>query len=150
MKNKLIPLLIFIIPLILIIYLNRGDINLSAEKNLKLLAVDTSGYMIQSVIVLNNPNLLSATVKTIRERFSIDNVLVGVIDNELNQGIPGRKESEFPVNIRFPKNILEAVADTHTTADGTGELTTEGEVIYSTMTGQGTVKIKSSVTVIVK
>jgi LEA14-like dessication related protein len=106
---------------------NRGDINLSAEKNLKLLAVDTSGYMIQSVIVLNNPNLLSATVKTIRERFSIDNVLVGVIDNELNQGIPGRKESEFPVNIRFPKNILEAVADTHTT-----------------------VKIKSSVTVKVK
>ncbi len=40
-------------------------------------------------------------VKSIHEEFRINGKVLGILDQEINQGIPGRKESSFPVSIRF-------------------------------------------------
>jgi hypothetical protein len=132
MKNKKAAIAIFVIPLVLIILLDNKSVTLTAEKDIK-----------QSTLVLNNPNLLSSTIKSIHEKFYVNGVSVGIVDNELNQGIPGRKDSEFPLNIRFPRAALNFVPP----ADSMVTIKTEGEVDYTNLVGKGQIIIGSKASV---
>jgi len=87
--------------LVALYFFNRRDIEVVSMKPFVMHRISTAGGELQGVIVLNNPNLLSSTIKSLHEKFYLNGILLGILDNDISQGIPGLKETEFPVSIRF-------------------------------------------------
>lgn len=149
MNPKRIGLLIFIVLAAAVLWLNRKDVVLHSQNEFKLVKISTTGYELQSVIHLQNPNFLSATIKTIQEDFYINGIKVGELSSEINQGIPGWKETSFPVSIRFTSEDWERIfPDSHVPAKA--EVTVKGEINFQNLTGSGkiTVNIKNSLSIV--
>jgi LEA14-like dessication related protein len=132
MKIRSAGLVITLVLLLVLIFLNREEVQMMKQTDFTWNRISASGYQLSSVIHLNNPNLLSSTIKTINEKLFINGQEVGELDNELNQGIPGRKETSFPVAIRFAK---DEVADLNTT--GKIEIRMKGEIVFDNLFGGG-------------
>jgi LEA14-like dessication related protein len=133
----------FAIILFLAVYLlNRKDVQFMKQDGFKIEPISATGMEFKSVLHLYNPNLLSSTIKKVHERFIINGVLVGELDNEINQGIPGRKETEFPVSIRFTKEQYDSVIGNTPLIPATIQV--EGEVVYNNFTSSGEVKVNQS------
>lgn len=143
MKFKGIGIVIALVLLVILYFLNRAEIKLTKQDGFAIHRISENGYELKSVIYLDNPNLLSSTIKTIREEFRVNGELVGILDMGLEQGIPGRKESAFPIGIRFTNlDLLN-----HLAADSTGkglEVQVSGEIAYSNFIGSGVIKVNQS------
>ncbi len=66
MNSKNIGILIFVVLLALVIVFNRGDVTLVSQSDFKLRPISANGFMLESEIRLNNPNVLSCT----REKYT--------------------------------------------------------------------------------
>ena len=95
--------------LVALYFLNRKDIELVKQDSFTVTPIGNSGYQLSSTIHINNPNLLSSTIKTISEKFFIEGKEVALLNIELERGIPGLKETSFAVNVRFSKNDLQPI-----------------------------------------
>ena len=123
------------VALVLVLFLlNRKDVRLVKHSDFEWRRISSSGFELSSVIHLDNPNLLSTTIKTIRELYFIGEIEIGELNLEINQGIPGRKETVFPVNIRIPQ---EGIASAPTSEKF--ELQVRGEITFENLTGGGTI-----------
>jgi|ERR1043165_184311 LEA14-like dessication related protein len=142
--------IVFILALIGILYfLNRKDISLVKQDSFEVVSIGNEGYMLKSVIHLHNPNLLSSTVKTISENFYVNGNKLAIMNMEIEQGIPGMKETEFPVNIRFGKADIESLlsdTSTHTIKAG---VNVKGEIAFQNLFAGGTITVdqQDSVTI---
>ena len=89
----------------------------------------------------------SNEIKTIDEKFFISGKQVGVLSYEISLGIPGLKETKFPVSVRFGKEDLPDVFSSGTLANSKTEITVTGEIDFHNLTGEGkiTVNEKDSV-----
>jgi LEA14-like dessication related protein len=141
MNSKNIGIIVFIVLLALVIVFNRGDVTLVQQNNFTLSPISANGYVLQSEIHLNNPNILSCTVKSIHEKFSVNGKVLGILDQEINQGIPGRKESIFPVNIRFSKQDYYAAAGSDSTQPNNVTIKVEGKIEFTKVIGGGEIEI---------
>mgnify|MGYP001552555340 FL=1 len=121
--------------------LNRKAVSLTKQNNFDLHPLSSAGYECNSVIHLHNPNLLSSTIITMDEKYSINGVSLGLLSIELNQGIPGLKETEFPVSVRFSKADFLKAVDSDSTLPTSINLLVEGEIKYQNLTGNGTIKV---------
>jgi LEA14-like dessication related protein len=136
MKIKRVGLVITLVLLLLLIFLNREELRLMKQTDFTWQKISNSGYQVSSVMHLYNPNLLSSTIKKINERLFINGQQVGELDNQIEQGIPGRKETSFPVAIRFSK---EDIAGLNTREKI--EIMTRGEIVFENLFGGGTILI---------
>ncbi len=145
MNSKRVGFIIFIISLVALYFLNRKDVTLEAQNGFELQTISPNGVELKSVIHLNNTNLLSSTIKNIHEKFYINGTLVGIIDNEINQGIPGRKVTDFPVSIRFSKDDLNKTlpldSSTGSKSEDAVKVSAEGEITFQNLIGGGDIKI---------
>lgn len=141
MNSKYIGWLVFIVLLLLVVLLNRGSISLTGQDSFVLQPLSSTGYVLQSEIHLNNPNLLSGTVKSIHEEFRLNGVLLGVLDQEINQGIPGRKESGFPVSIRFAKEDYDRAIRRDSSTAAKPAIKVEGNIVYSNLISGGEIRV---------
>jgi LEA14-like dessication related protein len=144
MNSKNIGILIFVILLALVIVLNRGDVTLVEQNNYKLRPISSNGFVLESEIHLNNPNVLSCTIKSIHEEFRINGKVMGILDQEINQGIPGRKESSFPVSIRFGKDEYNTATANDSTNANKVKISVEGEIVFSKVMGGGKIVVNES------
>ncbi len=80
---------------------NRGEVTVVKQNELHLQPLGNSGYQLNSTLHLSNPNLLSSTIVNLHEEVKLNGVTVAILTQELNQGIPGRKETTFPLSVRF-------------------------------------------------
>jgi LEA14-like dessication related protein len=136
MKIRRVGLVITLVLLLALIFLNREQVELVKQSDFTWAKISTSGYQVSSVMHLNNPNLLSSTIKKINEKLFINGQQVGELDNEIAQGIPGRKLSSFPIAIRFSKDDVSTLY-----ADEKIEIVMKGEIVYENLFGGGTVLI---------
>jgi LEA14-like dessication related protein len=109
MNKRITGVLIVLVLLGVVFLLNRKDVNLVKQDNAELQPLSTSGSELKSVIHFYNPNFLSVTINRIHERFFVNGTQIGELDVLINQGIAGRKESEFPVSIRFSKDDYNGI-----------------------------------------
>ncbi len=145
MKTRRWPLIFVLAVAAALFFLNRRQVTLSAQDSVELKRISGSGYELSSVLRLYNPNLLSSTIKSIHEKFVINGTPVGELNMELDQGIPGLRESQLPVSARFSREeAQEAFGDS---AAGSFALTITGEIVFQNLAGGGTiaVQIKDSV-----
>ena len=130
--------------LVALYFLNRKDIELNPQLPLQVHTISASGGELQAVIKLNNPNLLSSTIKTIHERFTLNGMVLGIIDNELNQGIPGLKETEFPTSIRFSSIDYQKALSLDSLHSDHPVLTVDGEIEYQNLFKSGKIMVHQS------
>jgi hypothetical protein len=150
MNFRKIGLLGFLIILVAIYFLNRSDLQVTTQNNFSSAPIGNAGYELNSVLVIKNPNLLSSTIKTITESYFIEGREVARMNIDLDRGIPGLKETSFPINVRFGKADLERVFGTDTIARTIkAEVAVTGEITYRNMMngGKTLVNIKDSVTI---
>ncbi len=140
MNHKRIGLFISLVLAVAVILLNRKDVVLSSQSEFKLVKISTTGYELQSVIHFQNPNLLSATIKSIDEDFYINSVKAGVLSIEINQGIPGRKETSFPVSVRFTTDDWERIFS-DSLVHAKVEVNVKGEINFQNLTGSGKITV---------
>lgn len=128
--------------------LNREQVKIAAQDTFLLKQITATGYELQSVIKLQNDNLLSSTIMNIDEKFYINDELVSIMHQEFNQGIPGRKTTEFPLMVRFDGKDLNNFPLNDTTA-GTKTLVikVEGEIEYRNFIGGGKTRIERQDTI---
>ena len=132
-----------------IYFLNRENITLNKQDTFSVSSIGGSGYLLKSVLHLNNPNLLSSTIKTISEKYFIEGREVALMNMEINQGIPGRKETSFPVNVRFSKADLQSIFPNDTlTSYIKAEVTVTGEITFQNVVGSGTITVNQKDSVI--
>lgn len=134
-------LFIVIILLALLAIFNHSAVELVGQKNNSLHSISTNGLQLESSVVLHNPNILSSTIKKIHESFFLNNTVVGTFDQEINQGIPGRKDTELPLNIRFSKSDFPNL---FTDSTKQVNLHIEGEIYYQNIISGGTVKVNET------
>jgi LEA14-like dessication related protein len=144
MNSKNVGILIFVILLALVVVFNRGDVTLVSQSDFKLRPISSNGFMLESEIHLNNPNILSCTVKSIHEEFRINGKVIGILDQEINQGIPGRKESSFPVNIRFGKDEYKRPISGDSANSNKANISVEGEIVFSKVIGGGKIVVNEN------
>lgn len=133
-------ILIALILLVVLYFLNNKAIVLTKQDEFQIHRISEDGYELKSILHFDNPNLLSSTVKSIREEYRINGTLVGILDMGLEQGIPGRKETEFPIGLRFTdKDLLRIMALDSTATEVQVKVT--GEVVFSNFIGGGSVKV---------
>ncbi len=140
---------ILAIALLGILYLfNRSEVKVAAQDTFLLKKITASGYELQSVIKLQNDNLLSSTIVNIDEKYYVNDELVSIMHLEFNQGIPGRKTTEFPLMVRFDGTDLNNFPLNDTTA-GTKTLIVrvEGEIEYKNFIGGGKTTVASADTI---
>ncbi|MES2620528.1 MAG: LEA type 2 family protein, partial [Bacteroidota bacterium] len=111
--------------------------------------ISLSAYELSSVIHLQNPNLLSSTIKTIDERFFINGKQIGELSNAIGQGIPGRKETTFPVKVRIPKDEIPSFYLDSIRVPQPIEINIKGEIVFENLFGGGKVLIDQKNTVYV-
>lgn len=142
MNPKRLGLLIFIVLAAAVLLLNRKEVVLSTQNDFKLTKISTVGYELQSVIHLHNPNFLSATIKTIREDFYINGIKAGELSSEINQGIPGWKETSFPVSIRFTTEDWQKIFS-DSLVHAKAEVNVKGEINFQNLTGSGKIMVNA-------
>lgn len=150
MNYRRAGLVIVLIIAVALFFLNRKDVALVKQDNFELLPISTTGDVYKSVIRLYNPNLLSSTIKTIHEKYSVHGVTLAEFNMELNQGIPGLKETAFPINVRFAKDDYFNAAQVDSTTNPKVEVLIEGEITFSNLTGGGTIKVHQTETIAVR
>ena len=137
-------LLIVGILLIALYFLNKKDVEVLSMKPFKVRSISTKGGELQGVLVLNNPNLLSSTIKGVHEKFYLNGILLGILENDLNQGIPGLKETEFPISIRFSNADYQKGLDVDANHNLDTIITVTGEVEYQNLFKSGSAKVEQS------
>ena len=140
-------LIIFGLLLVSLYIFNRKEIELKPQKPVHIYALGSSGGEIQAIITIKNPNLLSSTIKTIHEKFSINGVLLGIMDNEINQGIPGLKETEFPVSIRFSLTDYKMALALDSLHANNPVITISGDIQYQNLFNSGKIEVHQTTTV---
>ncbi|MBL0308296.1 MAG: hypothetical protein IPP77_00915 [Bacteroidetes bacterium] len=138
MKIKRIGILIALALLVVLYFLNRADIVLVRQDKFEIYQLSAEGYELKSLIHLDNPNLLSSTVETIRQEFRVDGVVIGIFEMELNQGIPGRKETVFPVSIRFGNDAISSSSPDSSTRNV--EVEVKSKIAFHNFIGGGTIQ----------
>lgn len=141
---------IVIVIAVALFFLNRKDVQMIKQDNFELHAISATGDEYKSVIHLLNPNLLSSTIKTIDERFSINGIQLAALNAEINQGIPGLKETAFPVSVRFTKDDYYHAVHTDSMMHEKIEVLIEGEINFENLTGKGKIKIHQTETIAVR
>ena len=132
---------ITVVIVIALFLLNRKDVTLVKQDSFELHAISATGDEYKSIIHLHNPNLLSSTIKTIKEKYSVNGFQIGELNTELNQGIPGLKETSFPVSIRFSKDDYYKAVHYDTAMQEKVDVLIEGEISFQNFTGGGIIKI---------
>lgn len=140
--------LIAIFLLVVIVLLNRSDVKLEKQDDFSLLKIGYEGYELQSKLRFSNPNLLSSTIVNIHEKYYINNRLIGELNNEVEQGIAGRKETTLPVGIRFTKKDFAQLANIDSaTANTPVDIAIKGEITFRNLTGGGTIDINQTTSI---
>lgn len=137
MNQRLLALFSFLALLIVLFLFNRKDIELVKQSDIEWEKIAPSGSELNSVIDLYNPNLLSSTVKVIDEKFFINGKYLGELHNEINQGIAGRKETTFPVNVRFSTKDAPDIK-----CGQKAELKISGEIVFENLFGGGKITVQ--------
>lgn len=142
---------ILAVALLGVLYLfNRNEVKVAAQDTFLLKQITKTGYELQSVIKLQNDNLLSSTIVNIDEKFYVNEELVSIMHLEFNQGIPGRKTTEFPLMVRFDGENLKNFPLNDTTAGPkTLIVRVEGEVEYKNFIGGGKTQVERQDTITV-
>lgn len=135
--------------LVATIFLNRSDVQLSSQADFSVTKITASGYELKSVVKLHNPNLLSSTIHSINEKFYLNDIFVGEFNNELEQGIPGRKDTDFPLNIRFSQTDVHELFAGDTLLQKKCRVTVKGEIVFSNLTGGGKITVNQTGYVII-
>lgn len=133
-------ILIALVLLGVLLLFNRRQVQLTAQDSLQLYSLGGNGYGLKSVIHLNNPNLLSSTINNINQKFYVDGVYAGELKINLEQGIPGRKITDLPVEIRLTADEGTALY----TAIKTGnkhKVNITGEINFHNLTGSGKIAV---------
>ena len=130
--------------LIVLYFLNKKDVELNPQLTLQMHNLSTSGGELQAIIRLNNPNLLSSTIKSIHEKFYLNGVAIGIVDNELNQGIPGLKETAFPTSIRFRSSDYQQALTVDSAHTGKAVITVDGEILFQNLFTSGKINVHQS------
>ncbi|MCW5909298.1 MAG: LEA type 2 family protein [Chitinophagales bacterium] len=131
-----------------LIMLNRNPLQLQAQSGFALHRISASGYELQSTITIYNPNILSSTIENLHEEFRLNGELVSIIKQQPMQGIPGRKETSFPVSIRFDEEAFARIVAADSLFDGnTLNLNVTGEITYHNFTGGGSIVVDFDETV---
>jgi LEA14-like dessication related protein len=140
MKKRLGGLLLLVALFIGIVLLNRADVELKSQNGVELRRLSSSGFELETTAEFNNPNLLSSTLTKLHEKFFINGKGVGILNMELEQGIPGRKVTSFPVSLRIPvADLKDVIADS---SQQSVLLEIEGEVEYRNFTSGGKIKVQ--------
>lgn len=124
--------------------LNRSDVELTAQDSLAIVPIGSTGMELKSTLKLNNPNLLSATIKTIEEKFYINGVQVSILSMQPDQGIPGRKETALPVSVRFSRNDVQQFLPDSSVGTKRALVTITGTIDFTTMFGKGTIQVNQT------
>ena len=140
--------LIAIFLLVVVVLFNRSDVQLVKQDAFKLVNIGQEGYELQSVLHFSNPNLLSSTIVAIREKYYINDRLIGELNNEVEQGISGRKETTLPVGVRFLKKDFRQLAAVDSISSSSPvEVTIKGEITFRNFTGGGTIVVNQTTTI---
>ncbi len=140
MKKRLGGLLLLVALFIGIVLLNRADVELKSQNGVELRRLSSSGFELETNAEFNNPNLLSSTLTRLHEKFFINGKSVGILNMELEQGIPGRKVTSFPVSLRIPvSDLMDVISDSR---QQSVLLEIEGEVEYRNFTSGGKIKVQ--------
>src|SRR3954468_2183285 len=132
MKFKTTGLIVAGVLLVQLAILNRKDVQFIKQDQISIQPISETGYQLNSVIHLHNPNLLSSTIKVVNENFFINGSPIGSFKMELNQGIAGMKDSEFPISIRFTKEDY-AKALQHDSLTKALTLSMDGEIDFQNL-----------------
>lgn len=133
-------LVITILVAVTLLVLNRKQVTLVRQTDFVLKKITTNGYELSWIITMHNPNLLSSTIQKINEKVIVDGTELSELHLELSQGIPGTKETSFPVSIRFE--------NTDVTFDTLSfPILLKGEISFSNLTGGGVIRVNESDTV---
>lgn len=150
MKFKRVGILIAIVLAIIIYLFNRADIELTKQDTFSVAPIGETGYLLKSELHLNNPNLLSSTIITITEKYFIAGREVARMSMEINQGIPGRKETSFPISVRFNKADVQAIFPNDTILTNVKcEVTVTGEITFQNVVGGGTITVNQKDSVLI-
>ena len=144
MNKRTGGLIVVGIILVVLYFFNRKDIELSPATAFHIHRISATGGELQEVIHLSNPNLLSSTIKTIHEKIYLNGILLGILDNELSQGIPGLKDTEFPVSIRFSNADYQRAVGTDSLGVHNVAVTIEGEIQFQNLFKSGKIEIHQS------
>ncbi len=143
-------LLIVGIIAIALFFLNRKDVTLVKQDTFSVTPIGGTGYLLKSVLHLNNPNLLSSTIKTISEKYFIEGREVARMNMEISQGIPGLKETSFPVNVRFSKtDLMRIFSDDTLLTSVRAEVNIVGEITFENMMSSGTISVNQKDSVLI-
>jgi LEA14-like dessication related protein len=148
MKQKGLGILIAALIGLGLVLVNRNDLEVKGQDNFLIRKISSSGYELQSTIRLYNPNLLSSTIQTIEEDFRINGQTVSILKMQPEQGIPGRKETAFPVMVRMDVETFNKAFPSDSIA-GTEPLqaSVTGTITYKNFTGGGSIPVNSSATI---
>lgn len=150
MKFKGTGILVAALVGLFVVVLNRKELRMVDRPTFTLVPIGSSGFELQSVIRLYNPNFLSSTVQVIHEDFRLNGHLIGVLKMQINQGIPGQKNTEFPLTIRFDKEAFYKVFPQDTLIENSPvEVYAQGDITYRNFTGGGELKVNAKDTILV-
>lgn len=139
MNKKLGGIVVTALLVIGVMLLNRREVLFQGQDNFVLKKISSTGYELQSVIKLKNNNLLSSTIQNLDEKFYLNDTLIFIMHMELQQGIPGMKETTFPIMVRFNMDSLSEF--------DTFNIRAEGNADYKNFTGGGNLQLKAAATV---
>lgn len=150
MKFKGTGILVAALIGLFVVVLNRKELQIADKPTFTLVPIGNSGFELQSVIRLYNPNFLSSTVQVIHEDFRLNGHLIGVLKMQINQGIPGQKNTEFPMTIRFDRAAFyKAFPNDTLIKNGPVEIEALGDITFSNFTGGGTLPVNAKDTILV-
>jgi LEA14-like dessication related protein len=141
MKNRLIGILIAVLIGAVLILMNREELQLASQSPFLLKQINGTGYELQSQLKLYNPNLLSSTVQEIHETFKLNGTTAAILNMQVEQGIAGRKETSFPVMVRFDKATFEKVFPDSVLTGTEVPVEITGEITYKNFTVSGVVNV---------
>lgn len=142
MKRRGVGILIAILLGLGLVVLNRKDLELVTQDKFLVRKISASGYELQSYITINNPNLLSSTIEVIEEEYRINGHVVSIMKIQLDQGIPGLKETGFPITVRFDSETFKAAFPSDSLFANAKTVDVTGKITYHNFTGGGTLEIK--------
>lgn len=127
--------------LVVLLLLNRKDIQPTKQTNWHLQRVTNETFDIKSDLSIYNPNLLSSTIKVVREKIFVNGIAVGNFYNELEQGISGRNETTFPISVRISKQDLNRALGIKGIVTKKAPVSVRTEIKFSNFSGSGSVQI---------
>lgn len=140
--NRKIMYVVLAVLLAAVILLNRREVELVKQDNFEIVQISANGYELRSVLTFNNKNLLSSTIKSVDEKFYVNGELVSITHNQLDQGIPGMKETSLPMMVRFEGGaFMHPNGDTLSIATSFN-IEVKGDIEYSNFTGGGKIIVE--------